>query len=52
MRAHSTSAEHKYKQQRNKVNNLKKQAKKHFYATINENLDENKVANCKQYWNH
>ncbi|CAG2188973.1 unnamed protein product [Mytilus edulis] len=50
MRSHSTSAEHKYKQQRNKVNNLKKQAKKHFYATINENLDELKVANCKQYW--
>ncbi|XP_063446981.1 uncharacterized protein LOC134726505 [Mytilus trossulus] len=50
MRSHSTSAEHKYKQQRNKVNNLKKQAKKHFYVTINENLDELKVANCKQYW--
>ncbi|CAC5400696.1 unnamed protein product [Mytilus coruscus] len=50
IRSSSTSAEHKYKQQRNKVNNLKKQAKKHFYATINENLDELKVANSKQYW--
>jgi hypothetical protein len=27
----------KYKQQRNKVNNLKKQAKKKFYGNINEN---------------
>ncbi|CAC5379465.1 unnamed protein product [Mytilus coruscus] len=50
IRSSSTSTEHKYKQQRNKVNNLKKQAKKHFYATINENLDELKVANSKQYW--
>ncbi|CAC5374903.1 unnamed protein product [Mytilus coruscus] len=50
IRSSSTSAEHKYKQHRKKVNNLKKQAKKHFYATINENLDELKVANSKQYW--
>jgi hypothetical protein len=40
----------KYKQQRNKVNNLKKQAKKKFYANINENLDELKSANGKLYW--
>jgi hypothetical protein len=37
--------ESKYKQQRNKVNNLKKQANKKFYANINENLDELKSAN-------
>jgi hypothetical protein len=35
---------------RNKVNNLKKQAKKKFYANINENLDELKSANGKLYW--
>jgi hypothetical protein len=40
----------KYKQQRNKVNNLKKQVKKKFYANINENLDELKSANGKLYW--
>jgi recombination DNA repair RAD52 pathway protein len=34
----------------NKVNNLKKQAKKKFYANINENLDELKLANGKLYW--
>jgi hypothetical protein len=32
------------------VNNLKKQAKKKFYANINENLDELKSANGKLYW--
>jgi DNA repair ATPase RecN len=43
----SVLTESKYKQQRNKVNNLKKQAKKKFYANINENLDELKLANGK-----
>lgn len=44
------SAERKFKQQRNKVNNLKKQAKKNFYANINESLDDLKVTNSKLYW--
>ena len=50
IRSNSASAEKKFKQQRNKVNNLKKQAKKYFFTSINENLDELKVTNCKQYW--
>ncbi|CAC5417236.1 unnamed protein product [Mytilus coruscus] len=50
LRLKSASAELKFKQQRNKENNLKKQAKKHFYASLNENLDEIKQANPKQYW--
>ncbi|CAC5384273.1 unnamed protein product [Mytilus coruscus] len=50
LRLNSASAEFKFKQQRNKVNNLKKQTKKHFYASLNENLDEIKQANPKQYW--
>ncbi|CAC5379360.1 unnamed protein product [Mytilus coruscus] len=50
LRLKSSLAELKFKQQRNKVNNMKKQAKKHFYASLNENLDEIKQANPKQYW--
>jgi hypothetical protein len=46
----SVLTETKYKQQRNKVNNSKKQAKKKSYANINENLDELKSANGKLYW--
>ena len=50
LRMTSVLTESKYKQQRNKVNNLKKQAKKKFYANINENSDELKSANGKLYW--
>jgi len=32
--------ERKYKNQRNKVNKLKKSAKENFYASINESLSE------------
>jgi hypothetical protein len=32
--------ERKYKNQRNKVNNLKKSAKENFYVSINESLSE------------
>jgi hypothetical protein len=46
----SVLTESKYKQQRNKVNNLKKQTKKKFYVNINQNLDELKSANGKLYW--
>ena len=46
----SALAEQKFKQQRNKVNNLKKQAKKAFYCSINDTLDDLKVINSKQYW--
>jgi hypothetical protein len=42
--------ERKYKNQRNKVNNLKKLAKENFYVSINESLSELKNTNCKQYW--
>jgi hypothetical protein len=45
----SVLTESKYKQQRNKVNNLKKQAKKKRYANLKENLDELKSANGKLY---
>ena len=41
--------ERKYKNQRNKVNNLKKFAKENFYVSINESLSELKNTNCKQY---
>ena len=46
----SVLTESKYKQQQNKVNNLKKQANKKCYANINDNLDELKSANGKLYW--
>jgi hypothetical protein len=42
--------ERKYKNQRNKVNNLKKSAKENFYVSINESLSELKNTNFKQYW--
>ena len=42
--------ERKYKNQRNKVNKLKKSAKENFYVSINESLSELKNTNCKQYW--
>jgi hypothetical protein len=32
--------ERKYKNQRNKANNLKKSAKENFYVSINESLSE------------
>jgi hypothetical protein len=39
-----------FKQQRNRVNNLKKQLKEKFYTNINENLNELKTINSKTYW--
>jgi hypothetical protein len=54
LRVKSVLTESKYKQQRNKVNNLKKQANQKCYANINDNLDELKSANGKLYlpcWN-
>ena len=42
--------ERKYKDQRNKVNNLKKSAKIEFYISINEKLSNLKNVNSKQYW--
>ena len=50
LRTKTVSAEKQYKQQRNRVNNLKKQAKELFYANINENLDELKTTDSKMYW--
>jgi hypothetical protein len=35
---------------RNRVNNLKKQAKELFYANINENIDGLKTTDSKMYW--
>jgi hypothetical protein len=46
----SVLTETKYKQQRNKVNNLKKTSQKEMYANINANSDELKSANDKLYW--
>jgi hypothetical protein len=43
LRTKTVSAKKHYKKQRNRVNNLKKQAKELFYANINENLDELKT---------
>lgn len=40
----------KYKNQRNRVNNLKKQAKVNFFVSINESLSELKSTNSRQYW--
>ncbi len=42
--------ERKYKQQRNKVNNLKKIAKSEFHVSINESFPDLKQTNSKQYW--
>ncbi len=42
--------ERKYKQQRNKVNNLKKIAKAEFYVSIDDSLPDLKQSNSKQYW--
>ena len=39
-----------FKQQRNRVNNLKKQLKEKLYTNINENLNELKTINSKTYW--
>jgi hypothetical protein len=39
-----------FKQQRNRVNNLKKQLKEKCYTNINENLNELKTINSKTYW--
>ena len=36
-----------FKQQRNRVNNLKKQLKEKFYTNINENLNELKTINTE-----
>jgi hypothetical protein len=50
LRTKTVSAKKHYKKQRNRVNNLKKQAKELFYANINENLDELKTTDSKMYW--
>ena len=42
--------ERRYKNQRNKVNNLKKSAKENVYVRINESLSDLKNTSCKQYW--
>ena len=39
-----------FKQQRNRVNNLKKQLKEKCYTNINENLNELKTIISKTYW--
>jgi formylmethanofuran dehydrogenase subunit E len=40
----------KIKTQRNKFNNLMKQAKQRFYDKINEHFDDLKTVNSKMYW--
>jgi hypothetical protein len=40
----------KFKNQRNKVNNMKKYAKDKFYTEINENLKDIKSLNSRLYW--
>jgi hypothetical protein len=50
LRTKTVSAEKQYTKQRNRVNNLKKQAKELFYANINENLDEVETTDSKMYW--
>ena len=49
-RTKTETAEKKFKTQRNKFNNLKKQAKQRFYDNINEHLDDLKTVNSKMYW--
>jgi hypothetical protein len=39
-----------FKQQRNRVNNLKKQLREKCYTNINENLNELKIIKSKTYW--
>ena len=40
----------KYKQERNHVNNLKKDAKEQFYFSVNTLLDDFSSSNSKSYW--
>ena len=44
------NSQKKIKTQRNKFNNLKKQAKQRFCDNINEHLDDLKTVNSKIYW--
>jgi hypothetical protein len=49
-RTKTETAKKKFKTQRNKLNNLKKQAKQRFYDNINEHLDDHITVNSKMYW--
>jgi hypothetical protein len=48
-RTKTETAEIKIKTQRNKFNNLKKQAKQRFYDNINEHLDDLKTVNSQMF---
>ena len=50
LRTKTKTAEKKFKTQRNKFNNLKKQAKQGFYDNINEHLGDLKTVNSEMYW--
>ena len=41
----------KYKRLRNKVNNLKKFARKHFFENIEFNIESDSLNNKRGYWN-
>ena len=49
-RTKTETAKKKIKTQRNKFNNIKKQAKQRIYDNINEHLDDLKTVNSKMYW--
>ena len=49
-RTKTETAKKNIKTQRNKFNNLKKQAKQRFCDNINEHLDDLKTVNSKMYW--
>lgn len=40
----------KYKSLRNKVNNLKKFAKRNFFSNLENKIEDNRLNNSKDYW--
>ena len=50
LRLKTLSTEQKYKSQRNKVNNIKKQCKVSYFEKISESLSDLKTTNIQMYW--
>ena len=50
LRKQTPSSWQKYKHLRNKVNNFKKSAKKHFFENIETNIEQNRLNNSRNYW--
>ena len=50
LRKQTPSSWQKYKYLRNKINHLKKSAKKHFFENIETNIEQNRLNNSRNYW--